>query len=560
MLRPRIGRQILSLTSQFRASHPILSPQWHRQSCVSCASESASEAASPPSPSTPAAKASTPLVDHRLLGAQQGLFTMSIYSPGSPIFLPAGTLVFNRLVAFLRRQYVHYGFEEVLTPTMYKKALWGKSGHLENYGDDMFTVTSLSPARAEDEARVAAAAETNEVGQEGVLGHGNHEKEMTETGTKGQEAEYGLKPMNCPGHCLIFGSTVRSYRQLPVRYADFSALHRNEISGALSGLTRVRRFHQDDGHIFCRPSQVEEEIRKSLDFVRVAYEALRLGPFRLVLSTCPKDHFIGTKEEWERAEGALARALDHVIGEGKWERNPGDGAFYGPKIDIILTDKNGKEHQTATIQLDFQLPKRFGLSYSAPAPEKEARGEVSTDPEELATVGDVTPVMVHRAVLGSVERLLALLMDQTEGKWPLWLNPKQVVVVTVNDSPEVTAWANEVRRVMLGLPSPKSEESETEKGNTETLERAIRPSEETGLTVDVDTSARTVNLKVREAKAKTYGVIVVVGKKDVENGTVMVDATGIPEKEGQDRNGWAKKQMNPRDLLKFVKKRVDRYE
>ena len=284
--------------------------------------------------------------DHRSLGIQQKLFTSSIYSPGSPIFLPNGARIFNRLVDFLRKQYVHYGFQEVITPTIYKKSLWAKSGHLENYVDDMYTVTSSSPARADPVANAE----------------------------KSEEDEYGLKPMNCPGHCLIFDSQVWSYRDLPVRYADFSPLHRNEISGALSGLTRVRRFHQDDGHIFCRPSQIEQEIRSTLEFVAYTYKVLRLGSYRLALSTRPEAH-MGSTTEWDAAEDALKRALD-ACGQS-WELNEGDGAFYGPKIDIILKDSDGKEHQTATIQLDFQLPKRFDLRYTAPAPEIERLGQTT---------------------------------------------------------------------------------------------------------------------------------------------------------------------------------------
>ena len=267
--------------------------------------------------------------DHRKLGVQQELFISSLYSPGSPMFLPNGAKIFNRLVDFLRKQYVRYGFEEVITPTIYKKSLWAKSGHLENYADDMYTVTgNVQHAAAVSESCCGSHPETMKPEDE-------------------EEGDYGLKPMNCPGHCLIFASKRHSYRDLPIRYADFSPLHRNEISGALSGLTRVRRFHQDDGHIFCRPIQVEEEIKKTLDFVKVVYTVLRFGVgYRLALSTRPKDHYIGTEEEWGQAESALKRALDASGME--WGVNEGDGAFYGPKIDIILKDSDGKEHQTAT--------------------------------------------------------------------------------------------------------------------------------------------------------------------------------------------------------------------
>lgn len=401
--------------------------------------------------------------DHRKLGLQQQLFINSVYSPGSPIFLPKGARVFNRLVEFLRKQYVRYGFQEVITPTLYKKSLWAKSGHLQNYGDDMYSVTAGA-------------------GQQDAA----------------DDEDYGLKPMNCPGHCLIFKSTARSYRDLPVRYADFSPLHRNEVSGSLSGLTRVRRFHQDDGHIFCRPCQVEEEIKKTLDFVKVVYDVLRLGvDYRLALSTRPENHFMGAKDEWDHAENSLRRALD--ASGLSWSVNDGDGAFYGPKIDVILKDSDAKEHQTATIQLDFQLPKRFELEYQAPAPELEAKGETTDCGAQLAQYGPVRPVLIHRAVFGSVERLMALLIETYNGKWPFWLNPRQAIILTVNTSEPVVRWAKQVRDTLLGIQSESSAE-------------LINP---TGFVVDVDCTARSLGAKIREARTSGYSQILVVGERDV---------------------------------------------
>ena len=271
---------------------------------------------------TAAAAPPTPALDHRTLAATHNLFVTSPYSPGSPLILPNGAYVFQKLQAFLRAQYPQFGFQEVITPIIYKKSLWEKSGHWQNYAEDMFSV-------------------------EGRDKKGEEEEEM------------GLKPMNCPGHCLLYSTDIKSYRDLPVRLADFSALHRNEISGSLTGLTRVRRFHQDDAHIFCRPDQILSEIEQTLKFVSMVYETFGLGPYKLLLSTRPKDSFIGSIEEWDRAEAQLTTALNNIGGE--WAVNEGDGAFYGPKIDIVLKDSNGKEHQTATIQLDFQLPQRFDL-------------------------------------------------------------------------------------------------------------------------------------------------------------------------------------------------------
>lgn len=478
MIRPRAARStVCALTRS----------QW---ACPACLSRRRYSQKKP-------AKVEPP--DHRKLGLQQELFITSIYSPGSPIFLPNGARIFNRLVDFLRKQYVRYGFQEVITPTIYKKSLWAKSGHLENYADDMYTVTgNTKEGHAESK---------------GCCG-GEHAAEEEGDG------EYGLKPMNCPGHCLIFKSKLHSYRDLPVRYADFSPLHRNEISGALSGLTRVRRFHQDDGHIFCRPSQVEEEIRKTLDFVKVVYNVLRLGvSYRLALSTRPKDHYIGTEEEWNRAEDRLKRALDSSGME--WSINEGDGAFYGPKIDIILQDSDGKEHQTATIQLDFQLPKRFELEYQAPAPEYEARGETTSDPELLAEYGPVRPVMIHRAVLGSVERLMALLIESYNGKWPFWLNPRQAIVLTVNTSEPVLGWAEEVRDVLVGIQR-----------SGPSGDGLVNP---TGLAVDVDTTARSLGSKIREARTSGYSQILVVGEEDVKSRQVSLGKERMSPTEMRDR-------------------------
>jgi threonyl-tRNA synthetase len=407
----------------------------------------------------------------------------SKYSPGSPLFLPNGAKMFNKLTNFLRTQYANFGFDEVITPTIYKKSLWEKSGHWENYADDMYAVTGRG-ASGEREGRQI-----------------------------GEDEEYGLKPMNCPGHCLIFASKKRSYRDLPIRYADFSPLHRNEVHGALSGLTRVRRFHQDDGHIFCRPGQIQEEISRTLDFVRLTYKTLGLGPYRLALSTRPTDHFIGTVEEWDNAEGALKKSLDE---SGQlWEVNEGDGAFYGPKIDVILRDSEGKEHQTATIQLDFQLPKRFELEYQAPAPELESQGLTTTDQRLLAVEGPVTPVLIHRAVLGSVERIMALLIEHYNGHWPFWLNPRQVIIVTVNDSQPVVEFAKKCQNLISGLNSGQAKE------------RAFSPFER--ISVDVDSSPRFLKKKILEAKQKRYAVIAVVGNQEAEANRLMVDFTGFPD-------------------------------
>lgn len=403
-------------------------------------------------------------------------------SPGAPFFHPDGTHIFNKLAAFLRAQYPAFGFREVLTPTMYKQSLWEQSGHWANYKDDMFTVTGDLSYRSQ-----IASVEFSD-------GRIQPRKPVDEAA---ELEEFGLKPMNCPGHCLLFQSQRRSYRELPIRYADFSPLHRNEISGALSGLTRVRRFHQDDGHIFCRPTQVEIEISNSLDFVDLVYKTLGFEDYRLVLSTRPKEKYIGTVGEWNRAEDQLKRALE---ASGKlWRTRAGDGAFYGPKIDVIMHDSDGKQHQTGTIQLDFQLPKRFGLGYEAPAPELEARGERTSDSVSLQTIGSVTPVMIHRAVLGSLERFMALLLEYYHGQLPFWLSPRQITILTVTDRHPITSHVQALKRRLLNWTNNN-------------LPKAIH---HRSYVIDVDDSGDSIAQKIVRARKKQYNLICVVGARNL---------------------------------------------
>ena len=257
---------------------------------------------------------------HQTIGASKSLFTTHPSSPGAPFIQPNGAHIFQKLISFLRAQYPHYRYQEVLTPTVFKKSLWEQSGHWANYKDDMFTVTKSSTRKHTgalnglDNARV---------------------QETLNVPTNLHSEGYGLKPMNCPGHCLFFQSERRSYRELPIRFAGYSPLHRDEVSGALSGLTRVRHFHQDNGHIFCRPNQIREEIGKSLAFTRLVYDTLNVQDYRLVLSTRPERNYIGTRKEWDQAEEQLRLALYENIPDG-WQLQKGEGAFYGPKIDTII--------------------------------------------------------------------------------------------------------------------------------------------------------------------------------------------------------------------------------
>lgn len=363
--------------------------------------------------------------DHRIIGQEQELFFFDESSPGSCFFLPRGTIIYHNLMNFLRKEYRKRGYDEVITPNIYKKEMWGKSGHWDHYSQNMF--------------------------------HINVDNEV-----------YALKPMNCNGSCLIFEHVLRSYRELPLRFADFGVLHRNELSGALTGLTRVRRFQQDDAHIFCTEDQVESEITNCLDFLKYVYGILDFE-FSLGLSTRPEKKYLGSEEIWEKAEKQLANALDKT--GFQWTINEGDGAFYGPKIDITLKDSRGKNHQCATIQLDFNLPERFKLSY------------IKSD----GTSGQ--PVMIHRAIFGSVERLFAILCEQYGGKWPFWLSPYQICIVPVD--PEYNDYAESIKKLYY---------SEFQ--------------------VDIDLSTDKFKKKIRDAQINDYNFIFVVGSKE-ESGNVV---------------------------------------
>jgi threonyl-tRNA synthetase len=432
----------------------------------------------------------TPPTDHRTLAQAHNLFITSPYSPGSPLILPNGAYVFQKLQSFLRAQYPQFGFQEVITPIIYKKSLWEKSGHWENYAEDMFSVQGRGAMGQTDKAQI------------------------------GEDEEFGLKPMNCPGHCLLFRDEIKSYRDLPIRYADFSALHRNEVSGSLTGLTRVRRFHQDDAHIFCRSDQILSEIEQTLKFVGMVYNTFGLGPYKLLLSTRPKDSFIGTIEEWDRAEQQLSTALDSIGSD--WAVNEGDGAFYGPKIDIILKDSNGKEHQTATIQLDFQLPQRFDLQYQASPEELEAGAQTSMDAGLDPSLR--RPVMVHRAIYGSIERFMALLIEHYAGKYPFWLSPRPATILSLNEDAKVQAHIERVKAVLSGLQphdAPSSTSSSPKPLPLSTIH----------LPIDIDISARPLGKKVAEARSKKYNHMIVVGGKEAENDAVNLKIVNQPNEE-----------------------------
>uniref|UniRef100_A0A0D3DX03 threonine--tRNA ligase n=1 Tax=Brassica oleracea var. oleracea TaxID=109376 RepID=A0A0D3DX03_BRAOL len=352
------------------------------------------------------------------------------FSPGSWFFEKHGTRVYNKLMHFIGNEYRKRGYEEVISPNIYNMKLWETSGHAANYKENMYTFDI-------------------------------------------DKQEFGLKPMNCPGHCLMFQHRLRSYKELPIRLADFGVLHRNEASEALSGLTHTRRFQQDDAHIFCTKDQVSRELKRALEFVDYVYTKFGFT-YELKLSTRP-EKYLGDLTTWDRAERDLEEALE---GFGKpFLVNRGAGEFYGPKIDITVSDAMKSYVQCATLQvgLDFQLPALFELEYTAMA-------EGNSD----------TPVMIHRAVLGSVERMFTTLVEHYKGKWPFWLSPRQAIVCSLS------------------------------KDSHEYAERVREQIHEAGYYVDVDITDRNISKKVREAQVAQYNYILVVGAEETTTGHVTV--------------------------------------
>jgi threonyl-tRNA synthetase len=345
--------------------------------------------------------------DHRRLGPQLDLFHLSEHSPGSPFWHPKGMVIWNALEDLRRRENLKRGYVEVKTPLLYDVDTYVTSGHYENYEENMFFVRQ-------------------------------HEG----------EAPLALKPMNCPGHMLLFGERLRSYRDLPIRYAESSTLHRDERGGTLHGLLRVKHITQDDAHVFVTEDQIQDEIDGMIDFVRYLYDRFGLTP-RAELSTRPEKR-LGTDEQWDQAEQALERALQRHGME--YVVSPGEGTFYGPKIDLHMTDVLGRSWQMGTIQLDYQMPMRFGLSYMGP------------DNREH------TPVVIHRALLGSLERFLGILVEHYGGEFPFWLAPVQLRVVPVGEG------HREAARALRGRVAAEGYRAEVDERD-ETLGKRIREAE-----------------------------------------------------------------------------------
>jgi len=335
--------------------------------------------------------------DHRKLGREMGLFVFDAISPGSPFFLPKGAIIYNALVDYMRRLYRRYGFEEVITPQVFRNELWHTSGHWDNFRENMFLTADRE------------GGETGEV----------------DASPDGWRKGYAIKPMNCPGHTFVYRAEKRSYRDLPLRIADFGRLHRAERSGTLHGLTRVRSMAQDDAHIFCTGEQIGAEIDLNLQMVRDVYQASGFERLESKVATMPEKH-MGTEELWRTSEAILGEALTR---NGlAYEINPGEGAFYGPKIEIYVPDALKRRLQLATIQLDYNMPEKFGLTFTN------------------ASSAEERPVMIHRAILGSLERFIGVLIEHTDGVLPFWLAPEQARVLSLSE--KVEAYAAEVATIL----------------------------------------------------------------------------------------------------------------
>ncbi|MDA9569933.1 threonine--tRNA ligase [Porticoccaceae bacterium] len=366
--------------------------------------------------------------DHRKIGKKLDLFHMQEEAPGSVFWHQKGWAIYNGIKDYMRQKQVQNGYQEIRTPQVVDYSLWEKSGHADKFGDDMFSITT-------------------------------------------EDRHYAVKPMNCPCHIQVYNQGLKSYRDLPLRIAEFGSCHRNEPSGSLHGIMRVRSFTQDDGHIFCAEDQIQSEVSEFIDVLHDVYADFGFSEIIYRLSTRPEQR-VGTDESWDRAEKALGDALDAK--DLPWQELPGEGAFYGPKIEFSLKDCIGRVWQMGTIQVDFSMPGRLDAEYVAEDGSRK------------------TPVMLHRAVLGSFERFIGILIEQHEGAFPFWLAPQQAVVINITDSQ--AEYANLV---------------------TQSLQNK-------GFRVNSDLRNEKIGFKIRGHSMQRVPYLLVVGDKEIENGTVAV--------------------------------------
>ncbi|WP_051348554.1 threonine--tRNA ligase [Peribacillus kribbensis] len=369
----------------------------------------------------------TEVPNHRKIGQELELFTTMEEAPGMPFFLPKGMAIRNELESFWKKQHQMAGYMEIKTPVMMKQSLWEQSGHWDHYHENMYF------------SRV-------------------------------DEQNYAIKPMSCPGAVLVFNSKRRSYRELPLRYAELGLVHRHELSGSLNGLLRVRAFTQDDAHLFVREDQVDSELSAILDLIHSFYSKFGFS-YKVELSTRPED-YMGSSEQWDKAEASLENVLKNK--GASYQINPGDGAFYGPKIDFHIMDSLGRSWQCGTVQLDFQMPENFNCTY------------INEDNKESR------PVMIHRAIYGSIERFMAILIEHYAGNFPFWLAPVQVKLIPISEKQAVYA------------------------------EEAKKRLEQEGIRVEVDARSEKLGLKVREAELQKAAFMAVIGDREIEQSSLAL--------------------------------------
>ena len=366
--------------------------------------------------------------DHRKIGKKLDLFHMQEEAPGSVFWHQKGWAIYNGIKDYMRKKQLQNGYQEIRTPQVVDYSLWEKSGHADKFGDDMFSITT-------------------------------------------DDRQYAVKPMNCPCHIQVYNQGLKSYRDLPLRIAEFGSCHRNEPSGSLHGIMRVRSFTQDDGHIFCSEDQIQSEVSEFIDVLHEVYADFGFSEIIYRLSTRPEQR-VGTEESWDRAEKALGEALDAK--QLPWQELPGEGAFYGPKIEFSLKDCIGRVWQMGTIQVDFSMPGRLDAEYVAEDGSRKI------------------PVMLHRAILGSFERFIGILIEQHEGAFPFWLAPQQAIVINITDS-----------------------QAEYAKKVTQTMQNE-------GFRVNSDLRNEKIGFKIRGHSMQRVPYLLVVGDKEIENGTVAV--------------------------------------
>ena len=374
--------------------------------------------------------------DHKKLGKEMELFMLSEYAPGMPIMLPNGMIFRNILEQFWYQEHTKEGYQFIKTPIIASRELWEISGHWDHYQQNMYT-------------------------------------------TKVDDRDFAIKPMNCPGALLVYNNSLHSYKDLPLRIGELGQVHRHEASGALNGLFRVRTFTQDDAHIFVTPDQLEEEVKKVLMLIDRIYSVFGLS-YTIELSTRPESGYIGSLEIWEQSEKALANACVHAGKE--YVVNPGDGAFYGPKLDIHIKDSLGRDWQCGTVQLDMNLPQRFECTYV----DSEGKKQI--------------PIMLHRVIYGSIERFMGILIEHFAGHFPLWLSPVQFDVIPVHVEKHLD-YAKEIVSLL----------------------------EKAGMRVQLDARNEKLGYRVREAQIKKIPYQIVVGEKDMENHTVTIRKSGSKE-------------------------------